>query len=112
MATKTIYQEVYRQLVSALRSRREECGYSQGEVARALGWSQQTLSAIEAGARRLDVLEFIQLTAALHLEREAASALLFTRETRAQSPRKDRGAGGRGTAVKSAPKPKPRHGRR
>lgn len=81
MASKTIYQDIYRQLVSALRTRREQCGFSQGEVARSLGWSQQKLSAIEAGARRLDVLEFVQLTYALHLDRDAALNLLFSQKS-------------------------------
>ncbi|WDS36922.1 helix-turn-helix transcriptional regulator [Pseudoxanthomonas sp.] len=77
MATKTIYQEHYRGLVLKLREMRERSGASQGEIARKLGWPQQRISAIEAGARRLDVLEFIQLTQALGLSNSAASRLLF-----------------------------------
>lgn len=35
-----------------------------------LGWPQQRLSAIEAGARRLDVMEFLHLIEALGLSPE------------------------------------------
>lgn len=40
-------------------------GVSQGELARQLGWTQQKVSYIETGARRMDVLEFIWLAKAL-----------------------------------------------
>lgn len=62
---KTIHNPAYRELVARLRDYREASGASQSELARALGWPQQRLSAVEAGARRLDVLEFLQLTRAL-----------------------------------------------
>lgn len=77
MASKTIYRVDYRKLVERLRDRREELGLSQSEVARALGWPQQRLSAVEAGARRLDVLEFFQLTSALGLTAQRAVKLVF-----------------------------------
>lgn len=62
---KTIHQAAYRQLVDFLRERRELLGVSQGALARELGWSQQKVSYIETGARRMDVLEFISLARAL-----------------------------------------------
>ena len=64
---KTIYRAEYRQLIDALRQRRELLALSQTEVARALGWPQQKLSAAESGARRIDVLEFIELAGVLRL---------------------------------------------
>lgn len=70
MATKTIYSAEYRRLVQGLRARREEVGLTQAALAVELGWPQQRLSAIEAGARRLDVLEFLHLTAHLGLTPE------------------------------------------
>lgn len=73
---KTIHQAEYRDLIGALRNRREDLGLSQSDVARLLGWPQQAMSAIEAGARRLDVIEFIQLSKALDLSKEQAFALL------------------------------------
>lgn len=45
-------------------------------MAKALGWSQQALSAVEAGARRLDVIEFVQLCRVLEISKEDAFALL------------------------------------
>ena len=65
--TKTIYRDDYRRLIERVRARREQLGWPQNEVARRLGWSQQRLSAIEAGARRLDIVEFWQLTGVLGL---------------------------------------------
>lgn len=40
-------------------------GISQGALARTLGWTQQKVSYVETGARRMDVLEFICLAKAL-----------------------------------------------
>lgn len=77
MASKTIYRDDYRKLVERLRGRREELGLSQSEVARTLGWPQQRVSAVEAGARRLDVIEFFQLTSALSLTASRALKLVF-----------------------------------
>jgi transcriptional regulator with XRE-family HTH domain len=80
LATKTIYSAAYRRLVSRLRVLREEAGVSQSALARSLGWPQQRLSAIEAGARRLDVIEFLQLTAALGVGAEDAIKLVSSRK--------------------------------
>lgn len=77
VASKTIYRDDYRKLVERLRDRRETLGLSQSEVARALGWPQQRVSAVEAGARRLDVIEFFQLTATLGLTASQAVKLVF-----------------------------------
>ena len=84
MATKTIYSEAYRQLVQDLRALREQAGLSQTALSELLGWSQQRLSAVEAGARRLDVLEFLQLVRALGLTPEAGIGLVTRAE--AKSP--------------------------
>lgn len=77
VASKTIYRDDYRKLVERLRDRREMLGLSQSEVARALGWPQQRVSAVEAGARRLDVIEFFQLTSTLGLTESQAVKLFF-----------------------------------
>lgn len=77
VASKTIYRDDYRKLVERLRHRREELGLSQSEVARTLGWPQQRMSAIEAGARRLDVIEFFQLTSVLGLNASRAVKLVL-----------------------------------
>ena len=79
MATKTIYSTAYRRLVSRLREIREAAGISQPALAATLGWPQQRLSAVEAGARRLDIMEFLHLTGALGLSPEAAVQLATTK---------------------------------
>lgn len=76
MSSKTIYRADYRALVLGLRQRRESVGLSQTDVARALDWPQQRLSAVEAGARRLDVVEFVELVGALGMTPTAALRLL------------------------------------
>ena len=89
--SKTIYREEYPRLLAMLRDRREAKGISQSAAARSLGWSQQKLSASEAGARRLDVLEFIELAAFLGLSPERAIRAARTAGSpRGSSPRKVR----------------------
>ena len=75
MASKTIYSTAYRRLVSRLREIREAAGISQSALAATLGWPQQRLSAVEAGARRLDIMEFLHLTSVLGLSPEEAIQL-------------------------------------
>jgi len=53
----------------------EALGQSQTAVAAALGWSEQKLSAAESGARRLDVLEFIELAGVLQISPTSAFGL-------------------------------------
>ncbi len=65
---KTIHRNEYRQLVDLLRKRRESKGMSQGALAEVLGWSQQKVSYVETGARRMDVLEFIGVAKALGIK--------------------------------------------
>jgi len=47
----------YEALARRLRQAREECGLSQVEVARILGRPQSFISKLEAGERRLDIIE-------------------------------------------------------
>ena len=75
MATKTIYTMAYRRLVTRLREIREAAGISQSSLAATLDWPQQRLSAVEAGARRLDIMEFLHLTSVLGLSPEEAIQL-------------------------------------
>lgn len=65
---KTIHRHEYRQLVDLLRKRRESKGMSQGALAELLGWSQQKVSYVETGARRMDVFEFIEVARALEIK--------------------------------------------
>lgn len=83
MPSKTIYSAAHRKLVARLRALREDAGISQSDLARQLGWPQQRLSAVEAGARRVDVIEFLSLTGALGLTPEQAILLAVSRKPRA-----------------------------
>src|SRR3546814_2231097 len=67
MPAKTIYSSEYRRLVQSLRAFRARAGITPSGLSRQLGWPQPRLSAIEAGARRLDVMEFLHLIGALGL---------------------------------------------
>lgn len=80
MTSKTIYSGAYRRLVARLRSLREAAGISQSSLAKELGWPQQRLSAVESGARRLDVIEFLHLTGALGIQPEEAIRLAGPRK--------------------------------
>ncbi|MEQ7330478.1 helix-turn-helix transcriptional regulator [Xanthomonas campestris pv. campestris] len=80
MPTKTIYDGQYRELICQLRARLERLELSQSDLARRLSWPQQCLSAIEVGARRLDILEVVLLTSALGMRVAAAARLLFPKE--------------------------------
>ncbi|MCO7485632.1 helix-turn-helix domain-containing protein [Stenotrophomonas maltophilia] len=53
-------------------------GISQVSLASHLDWPQQTISSIEAGARRLDLLEYLRLTSALGMSAAEASSLLMS----------------------------------
>lgn len=75
MATKTIYSDEYKRLVEKLRVLREQAGLTQAALSAQLGWPQQRLSAIEIGARRLDIMEFLHLTSSLGLTTEAAISM-------------------------------------
>ena len=66
--------------MARLRALREDAGLSQSDLAKVLGWPQQRLSAVEAGARRLDVIEFLSLTEALGLTPEQAIYLAVSRQ--------------------------------
>lgn len=55
---KSIYRDEHRVLVDLLRDAREQAGITQGSVAEAFGWTQSTLSHVERGSRRIDLVEF------------------------------------------------------
>lgn len=57
--TKSIYRREHRLLLELLLAARTKSGLTQGEVAAALGYAQSTLSHIERGSRRLDLIELL-----------------------------------------------------
>jgi transcriptional regulator with XRE-family HTH domain len=54
---KTIYSKEHRSLVERLKKARKERGLDQMEVAELLGVSQSYVSKIEAGQRRIDIVQ-------------------------------------------------------
>jgi transcriptional regulator with XRE-family HTH domain len=54
---KTIYSEDHQTLVSKLIKARKERGLRQGYVAKLLGRTQSYVSKIEAGQRRVDIIQ-------------------------------------------------------
>jgi transcriptional regulator with XRE-family HTH domain len=54
---KTIYSKEHRSLVERLKKARKERGLDQMEVAELLGVSQSYVSKIEAGQRRIDIIQ-------------------------------------------------------
>ncbi|MGJ4745094.1 helix-turn-helix domain-containing protein [Leptospira sp. SA-E8] len=58
---KTIYTEEYKIFQKLLKKAREEAGLTQVDVAEALKAPQSFISKIEAGDRRIDVIEFWNL---------------------------------------------------
>ena len=58
----------YKKLIGLLVERRRAIGCSQTELAIRLGTHQQFVSRYETGERRLDVVEFCDVAAALQLD--------------------------------------------
>jgi transcriptional regulator with XRE-family HTH domain len=54
---KTIYSKEHRTLVERLKQARKEAGLGQSQVAKLLGISQSNLSKMEAGQRRIDIVQ-------------------------------------------------------
>jgi len=54
---KAIYTRKYKTLIARLKQARIDCGLNQIEVAKRLETSQSHISKIEAGQRRLDVIQ-------------------------------------------------------
>jgi transcriptional regulator with XRE-family HTH domain len=74
---KTLRSRRHRALCAALRSARKAARLSQDELASRLKTSQTVIARIESGERRVDVVEFIDMTRALRLDpREVLSELM------------------------------------
>ena len=65
VVNKTLRTPAHRKLVQELRTARHEAGLSQQQVAELLGVPQSYVAKIELGERRIDVIEFLQLVAAI-----------------------------------------------
>lgn len=65
VVNKTLRTPAHRQLVQELRKARHDAGLSQQQVAEMLGAPQSYVAKIELGERRIDVIEFLKLVAAI-----------------------------------------------
>lgn len=68
LLAKGFQDERYRRLIQQLVDRRRELQLSQAALAERLGTHQQFVSRMETGERRLDVVEFCDVAAALGLK--------------------------------------------
>ena len=68
LTLKTLRSRRHRALCAALKSARKAANLSQDELASRLKTSQTVIARIEIGERRIDVIEFIDLTNALRLD--------------------------------------------
>lgn len=68
--TRSVFLLSYGVLTQCLVDARTAAGVTQIELAERLGRPQSFVSKVEGGDRRLDVIEFLQITAALNVEPE------------------------------------------
>jgi transcriptional regulator with XRE-family HTH domain len=59
---KTLRSRAHKALIAALREARKQAGLSQHELGKRLKRPQSFVSAYESGQRRVEVLEFLQIT--------------------------------------------------
>lgn len=77
--SKTIYLNEYRRLIDELREARERSGMNQSTFAEVLGRSQQWVSLMERGSRRLDVVEFVDICRVLKIDPQTLLDPLMSR---------------------------------
>jgi transcriptional regulator with XRE-family HTH domain len=64
---KTTYTRKYETLLARLKTARKQAGVTQQELAKRLGKPQSFISKYENAERRLDVVEFLEVTRALRI---------------------------------------------
>ncbi len=74
--TRSIFTKKYTHLCHLLIQARESQGLTQASVAERLSRPQSFVSKYENGERRLDVIEFLEVTAALGVEAESLLAIV------------------------------------
>ena len=67
---KSIHLSAYRQFQSDLAELRQSVGLTQAALAKKLGRPQSYVSKVEAGDRRIDVVEYVQLIQAIGTDPE------------------------------------------
>lgn len=76
---KSIHRTEYRRTIEELRARRELLGMTQAKLASRLRRTQQWVSLLESGGRRLDIVEYVELCQALDLDPLASLRELMAR---------------------------------
>lgn len=78
--TKSLYSQRHRALAAAIADQRKAKGMTQAEVANAMGNTrhQPFIANIEAGERRIDVVELLRLADIIDLDVEALIRRLKT----------------------------------
>ena len=66
--TRSVFTGAYARMCELLVAGRRSRGLTQAEVARALGRPQSFVAKYERGERRLDVVEFLEVAAAVGLD--------------------------------------------
>ena len=66
--SKTLFSAHHLTLVRVLREAREAASVTQVELANRLARDQSTVSLLENGQRRVDVIEFIRIAEALNID--------------------------------------------
>ena len=74
--TRSIFTHRYERLRSLIIEARKRAGLTQVELARKLGRPQSFVSKYEIGERRLDVVEFVDVAAAIGVSAQALLAQL------------------------------------
>ena len=74
--TRSIFTKKYRDLCHLLIQARESQGLTQAKVAERLNRPQSFVSKYENGERRLDVIEFLEVAAALDVQAESLLAIV------------------------------------
>lgn len=68
MSRSSLHSPENKTLVAILVKARKDAGVTQVDLAERMGKSQQFVSRVESGERRIDLLEFIMLARALRLD--------------------------------------------
>jgi len=86
MVTNPIFGDEYGALIDTLIAARTDAGLSQRQLARRLNRSQSHVCMIEKRQRRVEIVEFCRIAAALRVEPEALFARVLEKIRKAEHP--------------------------
>jgi transcriptional regulator with XRE-family HTH domain len=75
---KTVHNERYKRLIAALKAGRLKAGITQTELARILLRPQSYVAKYERGERRLDVVEFVEISTAIKTDAAKLLSKIFS----------------------------------